>query len=389
MKLTQNRLGELAKLFLKLGLIGFGGPAAHIAMMEDEVVSRRQWLTKEHFLDLVGATNLIPGPNSTEMAIHVGYVLEQWWGLVVAGVCFILPAALITGGLAWVYVALGKLPQVTPFFYGVKPAVLAVILNAVWRLGKKAVKNRQLLLIGLAVVMGIFLRLNEVFALFLGGILGMFWLQFGSGASLGVLVPLSFLSQLPTNHISAFREGGVGGTPLWQVGLFFLKVGSVLFGGGYVLIAFLQEGLVDKLHWLTQQQLLDALAIGQFTPGPVLSTATFIGYVIAGVPGAIVATVGIFLPSFFFVAILNPLIPRLRSSKWMASFLDAINVSAIALMVTAMIKLAQGILLLPDGIDAKAALIALCAAILVRSWQVNAAGIILGGAAVGWLLQLV
>jgi len=389
MESAHNRLGELAKLFLKLGLIGFGGPAAHIAMMEDEVVSRRQWLTKEHFLDLVGATNLIPGPNSTEMAIHVGYVRSQWWGLVVAGVCFILPAALITGGLAWVYVALGKLPQVTPFFYGVKPAVLAVILNAVWRLGKKAVKNRQLLLIGLAVVIGIFLQLNEVFALFLGGILGMFWLQFGSAASLGMLMPLSFLSQLSANHISAFRESGVGSISLWKLGLFFLKVGSVLFGGGYVLIAYLQEGLVDKLHWLTQQQLLDAVAIGQFTPGPVLSTATFIGYVIAGVPGAIVATVGIFLPSFFFVAILNPLIPRLRASKWMASFLDAINVSAIALMVTAMFKLAQGILLLPDGIDAKAALIAIGAAILVIRWQVNAAGIILGGAAVGWLLQLI
>ncbi len=389
MKLAQNRLGELAKLFLKLGLIGFGGPASHIAMMEDEVVSRRQWLTKEHFLDLVGATNLIPGPNSTEMAIHVGYIRSRWWGLVVAGVCFILPAALITGGLAWVYVALGKLPQVTPFFYGVKPAVLAVILNAVWRLGKKAVKNRQLLLIGVAVAMGIFLGLNEVLALFVGGILGMFWLQFGSGA-MGALLPLSFLSQLHLTHSSAFREGSiVGDVPLWQLGLFFLKVGSVLFGGGYVLIAFLQEGLVDKLHWLTQQQLLDALAIGQFTPGPVLSTATFIGYVIAGVPGAIVATIGIFLPSFFFVAILNPLIPRLRDSEWMATFLDAINVSAIALMVTAMIKLAQGILLLPNGIDLKAALIALSAAILLIRWRVNAAGIILGGAAVGGLLQLV
>ncbi len=380
-----SRLSELAKLFLKLGLIGFGGPAAHIAMMEDEVVGRRQWLTKEHFLDLVGATNLIPGPNSTQMAIHVGYVRSQWWGLVVAGICFILPAALITGGLAGIYVAFGKLPQVMPFLYGIKPAVLAVILQAVWRLGKKAVKNRQLLLIGLAVGIAIFLRLNEVFALFLGGILGMLWLQFGSARSLGALLPLSFLS---LTHINPFRAGAVGSTPLWQLGLFFLKVGSVLFGGGYVLIAFLQEGLVDKLHWLTQQQLLDAIAIGQFTPGPVLSTATFIGYVIAGVPGAIVATLGIFLPSFFFVAVLNPLIPRLRASRWMASFLDAINVSAIALMVTAMIKLAQGILLLPSGIDGKAALMAIGAAILVIRWQVNAAWIVSGGAVVGWLLQL-
>lgn len=372
---------EVAKLFLKLGAIGFGGPAATIAMMEDEVVNRRQWLERSHFLDLVGATNLIPGPNSTEIAIHIGYIRAGWLGLIVAGVCFILPAVLITGGFGWVYVTFGTLPQVAPFFYGIKPAVLAVIFNAVWRLGKTAVKNRKLFIIGCAVSLTLFLGLNEIAALFLGGLLGMIWLHFSDknnnvGTGFGILNVGFLISTLSPSHSSAISPP----PPLWQLGLFFLKIGSVLFGSGYVLVAFLQGELVNEYGWLTQQQLLDAIAIGQFTPGPLLSTATFIGYIISGLPGAIVATVAIFLPSFVFVAALNPLIPRLRASKRTAAFLDAINVSSIALMAVVTIKLAATTLT-----DWLSILIALFAAFLAICFRLNAAWLVLIGAVIGWL----
>ncbi|MEI6445224.1 MAG: chromate efflux transporter [Nostocales cyanobacterium ELA583] len=381
-----NRLTEVSQLFLKLGIIGFGGPVAHIAMIEDEVVKRRQWLTQEHFLDLLGATNLIPGPNSTEMAIHIGYIYAGWLGLIVAGVCFILPAILITGLLAWVYVNYGTLPQVAPLLYGIKPVVLAIIINAIWGLGKKAVKTRQLLIIAIAVgVITWFAKINEVVALLLGGILGMIWLRSGNQNNLMIigLTTTTFLQTTTTlntainNHISV---------PLWQLGLFFLKVGSVLFGGGYLLIAFLQGGLVEEYGWLTQQQLLDAIAIGQFTPGPVLSTATFIGYVIAGFPGAIVATLGIFLPSFVFVAALNPFMNRLRNSSWTRPFLDAVNVSAVGLMVLTTIQLGIATLILPktNYIDFLGLGIALISAILVIRYRINAAYLIVGGGIMGW-----
>ncbi|NER53119.1 MAG: chromate efflux transporter [Symploca sp. SIO1A3] len=309
-----NRLVPLAKLFGKLGVIGFGGPAAHIAMMEDEVVKRRRWLTQEHFLDLIGATNLIPGPNSTEMAIHVGYSYGGLPGLIIAGVCFILPAVLITAGFAWIYEQFGTLPQVTPLIYGIKPAVLAVIFAAVWRLGKKAVKNRKLLVIGLGVATLLIFGLNEVIALLIGGSLGMIWLcttdQDNPPSAKLTTILTATLTTGSVLKASATTAATLATVPLWQLGWFFLKVGSVLFGSGYVLVAFLEGGLVQEHGWLTQQQLLDAIAIGQFTPGPVLSTSTFIGYLIAGFPGALVATIAIFLPSFFFVAALNPLIPR-------------------------------------------------------------------------------
>ncbi|MEH2053106.1 chromate efflux transporter [Nostoc sp.] len=391
-----SRLVELANLFFKLGVIGFGGPVAHIAMIEDEVVKRRQWLTREHFLDLLGATNLIPGPNSTEMAIHIGYIYAGWLGLIVSGVCFVLPAVLITGGFAWVYVAYGTLPQVAPLLYGIKPAVLAIIINALWGLAKKAVKTRQLLVIALAVaLLTLLLKLNEVVALLIGGLLGMIWLHSGDQndkpgdkanfliASLSTGATLKASAAIAALVATASTTTNVS---LWQLGWFFLKVGSVLFGGGYLLVAFLQGGLVQEYGWLTQQQLLDAIAIGQFTPGPVLSTATFIGYVIAGIPGAIVATIGIFLPSFVFVAALNPLIPRLRASSWTRAFLDAVNVSAVALMVVTTLQLGAATLTLPQApfVDFLALAIAIVSAILAIRFRINAAWLVFGSAFIGW-----
>ncbi len=382
---STSRLRELATLFLKLGLIGFGGPAAHIAMMEDEVVNRKKWLTQENYLDLIGATNLIPGPNSTEIAIHIGYIHAGLLGLIVAGVCFILPAVLVTASLAWVYVQFGQLPEVSPFLYGIKPAILAIIFGAMWRLGKKAAKSRELIVIGLIVLVGLFLELNELLSLLLGGIVGMLWLRFRITSSLGatiLLFPLTSSVALKTTAVSANSN-----ISPWQIALFFLKVGSVLYGSGYVLVAFLKGELVDSLGWLTQQQLLDAIAIGQFTPGPVLSTATFIGYVIAGIPGALAATLGMFLPSFVFVAILNPIIPRLRASRWLGAFLDAVNISSVALMLFVTIKLAGGIFIDGLSIDWFAALISLVAGILVVRTRLNAIWIVLGGAIAGFVLK--
>ncbi|WP_448268788.1 chromate efflux transporter [Nostoc sp. DSM 114159] len=395
-----SRLGELANLFFKLGVIGFGGPVAHIAMIEDEVVKRRQWLTREHFLDLLGATNLIPGPNSTEMAIHIGYIYAGWLGLIVSGVCFVLPAVLITGGFAGVYVAYGSLPQIAPLLYGIKPAVLAIIINALWGLAKKAVKTRQLLVIAFAVaLLTLLFKLNEVIALLIGGLLGMVWLHSGDKhdkpgdkanfliASLSTGATLKASAVLATSVATASTVANVS---LWQLGWFFLKVGSVLFGGGYLLVAFLQGGLVQEYGWLTQQQLLDAIAIGQFTPGPVLSTATFIGYVIAGIPGAIVATIGIFLPSFVFVAALNPLIPRLRASSWTRAFLDAVNVSAVALMVVTTLQLGTATLTLPQApfVDFLGLAIAIVSAILAIHFRINAAWLVFGSAFIGWVASL-
>jgi len=373
-----ERLPALAALFLKLGIIGFGGPAAHIALMEEEVVARRGWLTREHFLDLVGATTLIPGPNSTEMAIHVGYVRAGWPGLLVAGAAFILPAVLITTAAAWAYVEYGSLPQVSPLLYGIKPVVLAVILGAVWRLGRSAVRSWRLLVIGLAVIAAVLLGVNEIVALLMGGVLGMFWLRLAAGGATG---PGGMAAILALPGLSGLvQPGGPAGVRLWDLALFFLKIGSVLYGSGYVLVAFLEGGLVRDLGWLTQQQLLDAIALGQFTPGPVLSTATFIGYVLAGVPGAIVATLGIFAPSFLFVAILNPVVPRLRRWPWTAAFLDAVNVSAIGLMVAVVAELAATTL---TGWPAW--VLAAGAAIAAVWWRVNPAWLVVGGAVLGWV----
>ncbi len=385
-------LRHLVLVFLKLGTIGFGGPAAHIALMEEEVVARRRWLTREHFLDLLGATNLIPGPNSTEMAIHVGYLRGGWAGLVTAGLSFLFPAVLITAGFAWAYVAFGSLPQVAPLLYGVKPVVLAVILTAVWRLGKTAVRGWRLTLIGSATLLASLWGANEILALLGGGILGGVWLRMAEQRSsrnassfMAAMLPGSLLGwsfgsgqtvvTLATTMASASFSLG-------KLGLFFLKVGAVLYGSGYVLVAFLEGGLVHEHGWLTQQQLLDAIAVGQFTPGPVLSSATFVGYLLAGWPGAIVATLGIFLPSFLFVAALGPILPRWRRSGLAAAFLDAVNVSSVALMAAVTVKLTQSALT-----HWPAWVLALAAATASLVWKVNPAWLVLGGALLGWVLR--
>ncbi|MFL0648541.1 chromate efflux transporter [Cylindrospermopsis raciborskii] len=374
-----NRLIELAKLFLKLGVTGFGGPVAHIAMIEDEVVKRRQWLTREHFLDLLGATNLIPGPNSTEMVIHIGYIYAGWLGLIVSGISFILPAVLITGVFAFIYVSYGSVPEFSPLLYGIKPVVLAIILNAVFGLSKKALKNKQLLIIAVLVALVTYFgKVNEVITSLLGGILGMIWLHniaINSNKQTNLLITaLTLGTTLPKVALTPTIS-------IWQLGLFFLKVGSVLFGGGYLLIAFLQGELVDQYHWLTQQQLLDAIAIGQFTPGPILSTATFIGYIISGLPGAIVATVGIFLPSFLFVVLLNPVIPWLRKSPWTRSFLDAVNASTVALMIVTTLQIAVKTLGLERFplLDLFSIFMFLIAAVLIIRFRINAQWLVLGG----------
>ena len=394
-----GRLRDLAVLFLKLGAISFGGPAAHIALIEAEIVRRRQWVTRQQFLDMVGAANLIPGPTSTELAITVGFARAGWMGLTVAGVSFILPAALITGAFAWAYVRFGALPQTALVLAGIKPAVIAVIAIAIWRLGKTAVKDLGLAALGTLSLAAFFLNLNPIAILFGGGMVGMLarrliltrataalfsWPMllrrlFVSDAASG---PWTRLLRSPgAVAIVLGAAAPVAARPsVRSIGLFFLKVGAVLYGGGYVLLAFLEQGLVRQHAWMTHQQLLDAVAIGQFTPGPVLSTATFIGYILGGVPGAAVATVAIFLPSFFYVALLAPVLFRLRQSAWMAAFLDSVNVCAVALMAGVTFRL---------GVDAlqgwPSLLIAVTALGVLLRWKVNPAWIVLGGGLVGLL----
>ena len=380
---SSQRLLEIAQVFFKLGVIGFGGPAAHIAMMEEEVVTQREWIARSRFLDLIGATNLVPGPNSTEMAIHLGYIRGGFLGLIIAGVCFLFPAVIITGILAWIYVSYGDLPQIAPLFYGIKPAVLAVILGALWKLGKKAIKGYQLFLIGFGVAVLLLLGINEVIALLIGGFVGMLLLRkvLPKETAEGLIGALSFGTILKA--VAATTAKTV--PPLWKLGLFFLKVGSILFGSGYVLIAFIEGELVNQNGWLSQQQLLDAIAIGQFTPGPVLSTSTFIGYIIAGIPGAIVATLGIFFPSFIFVLILNPLIPKLRNSAWTSAFLDAVNVSAVGLMAVVTIQLAYSLFLQP--LDYMAMIIFILGAIALFRLKLSPLWLVLGGAILGLILS--
>jgi chromate transporter len=392
------RLQELAALFLKLGTISFGGPAAHIALMENEIVRKREWVTRQQFLDMVGAANLIPGPTSTELAINTGFVRAGWIGLTVAGACFILPAALITGAFAWAYVQFGSLAEAASVLAGIKPAVIAVIAIAIWRLGKTAIKD-----VGLAALAGLslaafFLGFNPIAILFGGGALGMLARQAVNfrAAALFFLSPALLRRPLPSNVIGKLRSAFlpslgavaiVSAAPVAsrpsvaRIGLFFLKVGAVLYGGGYVLLAFLEQGLVRQHDWLTHRQLLDAVAIGQFTPGPVLSTATFIGYILGGVPGAIVATVAIFLPSFLYVALLAPVLFRLRQSAWMAAFLDSVNVCAVALMAGVTFRLSvDGLRGWPSWVIAAATF-----AVLLR-WKVNPAWVVLGGGVAGLAL---
>jgi len=382
-----GRLRAVATLFLKLGTTAFGGPAAHIAMMEHEVVRRRGWLTREHFLDLLGATNLIPGPNSTEMAIHIGQQRAGWGGLIVAGACFIIPASLITLALAWTYVQFGTRPQAGALLYGVKPVIIAVVVQAVWGLGRTAIKSTFLAAVALMAVAASLLGTNELLILVAAGGASVLFrilsrarrptLAFVPAAMPGIAVshfPAALAANLPTAIAAPFS--------LSALFLFFLKVGAVLFGSGYVLLAFLRADLVDHRHWLTDAQLLDAIAVGQITPGPVFSTATFIGYILGGTSGAIIATLGIFLPSFVFVAVSRPLVPRLRRSPTASAFLDGVNVGALALMAVVVIALGEDAI-----VDLPTAFLAATSGFLLIRLRVNSAWLVLGGAGVGLALR--
>lgn len=367
-----SRLGEVASLFFKLGFTAFGGPAAHIAIMHDEVVIKRNWLTDEEFLDLLGATNLIPGPNSTEMAIHIGYVRAGWPGLIIGGLGFILPAASIVLGLAWLYIKFGTAPQAAWLLYGIKPVVVAIIAQALWNLGSKAQKSTTLIILGIIVFALYFLRVNEILLLFAGGLIFMLisnlqrlrnvnttiWLPVGAIGVAQIAVPFS----------------------LSVLFLTFLKIGSVLYGSGYVLLAFLRADFVLRLGWLTDQQLLDAVAIGQVTPGPLFTAATFIGYLLGGIPGALLATIGIFLPSFIFVAISNPLIPKIRGSTWAGSLLDGVNAAALGLMASVTLQLAVSSLT-----DVFTIFLAIISLYLLLRYKINSTWLIAGGAIAGFI----
>jgi chromate transporter len=367
-------LAEVAKLFLRLGASGFGGPAAHIGMMHDETVVRRKWMNDQQFLDLVGATNLIPGPNSTEMAIHIGFLRAGWRGLIVGGVCFIAPAMLIVLALAWAYVRFGGTPQAGWLLYGIKPAVIAIIVLALRDLGRKAVKGPLTASVGIAVVTLYFVQVNEVALLFAGGVavmLAVNWRRPKGHVAGALMLPMVGAGALPA-----------ASAPFGLPALFltFLKIGSVLYGSGYVLLAFLRADLVARFGWLTDGQLADAIAVGQVTPGPLLTTATFIGYVLGGVPGALLATVGIFLPSFVVVAISNPLIPHMRRSPWVGALLDGVNVASLGLMGAVTWQLGRASLTDPLTVAIAAASLVL----LVR-FRLNSTWLVAGGAMVGLL----
>lgn len=371
----QQRLTELAAVFLRLGTIAFGGPAAHIAMMDNEVVNRRQWMSREQLLDLLGITNLIPGPNSTELAIHIGYERAGWRGLLIAGSCFILPAMLIVWVIAVIYDRYQTVPQVEWLLYGIKPAIVAIVLQAVWNLGKKAAKDVPTTIAGVAAIAGYFAGINEIFLLILLSIIVMLVKNWQSrGHTVGAfLLPFSgFIAQVGNTTAAVASVSWV------SVFLFFLKIGCVLYGSGYVLLAFLQQDLVERNHWLTSQQLLDAVAIGQITPGPVFTTATFIGYLLAGNAGAIAGTVGIFLPAFVLVWVVNPWVPRLRQSPWASGFLDGMNAASLGLMVGVTYTLGRVAL-----VDWLTIIVAILSAIAVFQFKINSAWLVLAGGTIG------
>jgi chromate transporter len=341
----RQNLKEVVLLFLKLGFTAFGGPAAHLAIMHDEVVKRRKWINDEQFLDLVGATNLIPGPNSTEMIIHLSFLRAGWPGFFLGGLSFILPAVLMVMGLAWSYQQYGSAPQLTWVLYAVKPVVIAIIIKALWFLGKQAFKNPLTGLAAASVLVLNLLGIDSVILLFAAGLLVMLIKNF---KNLKVTPPdlKGFLPVTLTSIPLVVSQAII----LPTLFLTFLKIGSVLYGGGYVLLAFLRSDFVIRLGWLTEKQLIDAIAVGQVTPGPLFTTATFIGYILAGVPGAIISTVGIFLPSFFFVAISNPYIPKMRQSVWFSTFLNGINAASLGLMAAVTIQLTKAVFIDPTSI---------------------------------------
>ena len=377
----RTSLRELALLFLRLGATAFGGPAAHIAMMRDEVVVRRGWLSDERFLDLLGATNLIPGPNSTEMAIHIGWQRRRAAGLLVAGLAFIVPAMLITGVCAWAYVSFGTRPEASWLLYGVKPVIIAVVVQAIWSLAPKAAKTRWLRVLGLLVLALSAYGVDELLLLFGAGTLSL-TVAPTLRRDLPASPPPTRSAQQTIALLPIAASSTAALITLPSLFWLFFKTGSVLFGSGYVLIAFLRGDLVQRLHWLTEAQLIDAVAIGQLTPGPVFTTATFIGYLLAGPNGALVATLGIFLPAFIFVALSGPLVPRLRASAAAGSFLDGVNVASLALMVVVTVQLGHAAV-----IDAPTACLALASTVLLVRFQLGSTWLIALGAATGWALH--
>lgn len=367
-----DRLREVAAYFVRLGFTAFGGPAAHIALMRDELVKRRCWLSDDEFLDLLGATNLIPGPNSTEMAIHLGYRRVGWPGLIAGGAGFIIPAMLSVLALAWAYVEYGATPQAAALLYGVQPVIIAVVGQALWELGQKAVKDRLTALVGAAALGLYVLGVSELPLLFAGALLVAF---------IRNRAALARLASRFTLHTSVFLlPSTLNLQPFDLSTLFwtFLRIGSVLYGSGYVLLAFLRADFVEGLGWLTDKQLLDAIAVGQVTPGPVFTTATFIGYVLGGLLGALLATLGIFLPAFVFVALSAPFVARLRRSAWAGGLLDGVNVASLALMAAVTVQLAGAAL-----VDPLTVALALASVIALVRFNVNSTWLVLGGALVG------
>ena len=386
---AERSLGEVARFFLRLGFTAFGGPAAHIAMMEDELVRRRKWLSREKFLDLLGASSLIPGPSSSELVIHIGYLRAGWAGLLVGGACFILPAAFLVGIIAWAYARFGHLPQVSAVLYGVKPVVIAVILQALWALGHTAVKSKLLALTGAVCILCAALDANLILILFGAGaavaLIRAVRKNAGqpkqpSRAAIGAVfskprVALTRFFMLPA---TAGAAGAAVAPGIWPLFYVFLKIGSIVFGSGYVLLAFLRADLVAQRGWLTDAQLVDAVAVGQVTPGPVFTTATFIGYLLRGPVGALVATVGIFLPAFLLVAASGPLLPHIRRSPTAGAFLDGVNVASLALMAVVSYQLGRSAI-----VDWVTGLLAVVSLVLLVRFRTNSAWLVLGGAVAG------
>ena len=383
---TESReasLGEIALAFLKLGTIAFGGPAAHLAMMEEEFVRRRRWITQAEFLDRMAAANLIPGPSSTETTIFIGQLKRGWRGLIVAGSCFLLPAAIIVSLIAWAYVRYGALPQVAGMLYAIKPVVVAIVIQALWKLSKTGVRTRFLAAVAaLAVVLNLF-GLGPIMVLLIAGVISAaaLWLRMKSSP---VAVSVAALPKLFAAAMATAAVGVALPFSLWRLFLSFLKIGSVIFGSGYVLLAFLQSEFVERLHWLTEKQLIDAVAVGQFTPGPVFTTATFIGYILGGWPGAIVATAGIFVPGFLLVAASGPLIPRIRRSPIISSALDGVVAGSLALMAVVTWQLGKAAI-----VDRMTIAIFAVSVVALLRFRVNSVWLIGAAAVGGWAVQAV